>query len=222
MGDRHPKNQVQDSDPLEERRHQTGAPYVFSLMLSNSNQSTNWAAKPAIELLEDVDEEEMKAPILKKRRRISKSKVKEERYSEDEAEESEEEDEISPEFRPSGAREGEKRGFELYWSVETDLYYSLIVLRNPNVKCSVSAPSAQSLRITWTAAPPPDEVLKEVGGGLKAAYIQTGEKAGNIVLLPRSGALQQNQALWTKVVTAEHAVFKIPKVSAITDTTTEF
>ena len=195
----------------------------FSIWKWSCSNLLIYVAKKAIELLDDFDEEKMKAPILagKKRKRYSSSKVKAEPTSDDEAEESDEEDEVSAEFRTPRIQ-GSRRGFELYWVVETDLYFSLIVLRNPNVKCAVSAASDRNLKISWTAEPPPDEVLCEVGGGLKAAYQQTSQKKGNISLYPDSGCLQQNQALWTKTVTPQHAVFKIPKVSAITETSTEF
>ena len=93
---------------------------------------------------------------------------------------------------------------------------SLIVLRNPNVKCIVTAETHGTVSISWTTTPPPDDVLSLIGGGLRSAYQSVHPKKGSILLKVRDGHVQQNQALWSITLLDHHAIFVIPKVSAIT------
>ena len=112
-------------------------------------------------------------------------------------------------------------GVETYWLAEEPDSVSLLVLRNPNARCTVTCPSQDTISLAWSCGVPPVEVLSLLGGGLRMAYQAVHEKSGTILLHVKEGHVQQNQSLWNIQVLKEHAVFVIPKVSAITASTSE-
>ena len=107
------------------------------------------------------------------------------------------------------------QGVETFWITEDEDSVSLIVLRNPNVKCVVTTVSQDSISMAWLTTVPPDEVLLLISGGLKSAFQAVHPKQGSILLKVQDGQVQQDQTLWTIKVFEHHAVFVIPKVSAI-------
>lgn len=174
-------------------------------------------AKKATDLVE-----ELKDPA-KKVKRETQQVVS---IDDDEEEDDEDDVELLQQYRPKSSPPRRKKhktdhpsqpsGFGYYFTAETSENFSLIVLRTPNTKCSVSAISTNNISLKWEADTPKDEILEQIGGGLRVAYTQINAKKGEVIFKV-GDQIQQNQSLWTKSVTAEHAIFVVPKVASISE-----
>ncbi len=112
-------------------------------------------------------------------------------------------------------------GMQLWWTAETSTHMSVILIRNPVVNCKLSTPTSKAVEIAWTAQLPKSDPLKHIAGGLKLAFRELDVHRGTLQLPVKNGELQQNQRDWDKKITTEYAIIKIPKVSAIEETSTE-
>ena len=66
--------------------------------------------------------------------------------------------------KSTALRQPQGVGIESFWRTEDAESVSLIVLRNPNVKCTIKAETHDTLTIEWVTTVPPDDVLSLIGG----------------------------------------------------------